>query len=227
MTLFHFAMMVSAILTLISFKSAKADDVDTATKYSDLVQQLVSPNTAPERGSRGGEPWVKFSKDYDVAAQRRVGEARTQLHDNIQEALPYLVEALDDKRYCMTVSIGEGDSFPNQSVGATCREVIASHLEVYREKIRFSAPQQWNHYSYTPISKEWWAQRKDLSLVDLQIEAIDWAIDRITADTKTTKPPEEREAEIEALKLLRDDLKTSNVPAKALRLLPMKTSSVP
>ena len=129
-------------------------------KYADLISQLVSPNKEPITGDES----VRFPAGYDVKAQQRVEAARQALYDNFEDALPYLVEALNDTRYSMTVDWADGDAYPNYSVGKTCRHIIASQLEIYRDKIKFSGPQHWHRYDYAPISKEWRQKRKGRSL---------------------------------------------------------------
>jgi hypothetical protein len=197
---------------------------ELAKKYRALVQRLVSPNKEPitENGDGGS---VRFPTGYDVAAQKHIDAARRALHDNFDEALPFLVEALDDERYCMTIDWAEGDAYYNYSVGDVCRYVIRRWLEVYRDKISFSGPGHWNRYTYRPISKDWWQARKGRSLAELQIESIDWAIERRRAEPKADVHPD-RKDEISALKKLRDGIAKSGKPAKRThhRMLPMVTS---
>jgi hypothetical protein len=109
----------------------------TAKKYVDLIAQLVGPNKAPSITYNFDEASVKFPRGYDVKAQERIKAARQSLQDNLEEALPYLVKALNDERYCMTIDWADGDAYYNKSVGDICRNVIASQLEVYRDTIRF------------------------------------------------------------------------------------------
>lgn len=173
---------------------------DAATKkYRDLVAQLVSPNQKPTTDDES----VKFPKGYDVNAQQRIDAARNTLHDNIEQSLPFLIEALDDERYCMTISWAEGDAYYNESVGDICRDIIQSHLEVYRDQIIFYGPGQWNRYSYNLVSKKWFQTRKDRRLTDLQIEAINWAIERRNAEDKSNVP-EDRKNEVADLQKLRE-----------------------
>jgi hypothetical protein len=190
------------------------------SKYRDLVKQLVSPNAEPSRNSSGQ---LKYPNRYDASVQQKISDARHELQDHIEEALPYLVEALDDKRYCMTIIWAEGDGVYNRSVGQICREIIESHLEVYRGKIPVRSPHHWHRYDYEPISKQWWEARNDKSLVDLQVEAVDWAIatrkyDDVPRETDT------RESEIAALTKLRDEIAESQTPVKPSRLSPMTTT---
>jgi hypothetical protein len=191
-------------------------------KYRELIQRLVSPNKEPMTTNRSSGS-VKFPAGYDVKAQERIAAARQVLHDNFAEALPFLIEALDDTRYCMTINWADGDAYYNRSVGSICRDVIASQLEVYRGKIRFSGPQHWHRYGYGPISKEWWQARKGRSLAELQIEAIDWALERRMAEP-AAEVREDREHEIADLRKLRGEIATSGKPVKRRAMYPMVTS---
>lgn len=213
------AILIVALITSVVTAPPAHNSSLPDSKYRELVKQLVSPNTAPEiRYFRDGNPTIKLPKNYDGEAQTRIGEVRIQLQDNIEEALPYLVEALDDKRYSFTNAGIEALVLANHSVGDACREVIASYMEVYREKIRFRNQRHWDLYNYEPISKEWWVQRKNNSVVELQIDAIDWAIKRHEDEPKLVRSSEECEHELEALAELRNELKESKIPAKPREL---------
>lgn len=202
--------------------SAEPEAKDAAAKkYRALVQQLVSPNVKPIT-THDGDAAVRLPKGYDVAAQERIKAARQTLYDEVEEALPYLVEALDDKRYCMTIDWAEGDAYYNLSVGDICRHIIACQLEVYRDEIAFGDPQHWNRYNYKPLSREWWEARRDRNLADLQVEAIEWALEQRRAEPKETVG-EGREDEIAQLQRLRDKIATSGKPAKGQKMLRMVT----
>lgn len=221
-TTLQLATLTLALLVL----SANADEPLTAkTKYRDLIKQLVSPNAKAESGIRG-DAWVKFPKGYDVAAQEKIDNVREKLQKSVAEALPYLIESLGDKRYCMTINWAEGDGYYNRSVGEICHEIIASHMEIYRDKIPVGSPQRWHRYDYPNISKKWWEARKDKSLAELQVEAIDWAIATREADNDDGRFKDTREAEIAALIELRDSIGKSKMRPKPQRLLPMMTSDV-
>lgn len=187
--------------------------------YAELIPLLVSPNEKP---STAGES-VTFSDSYDVKAQLRIHAIRQILHDNVEDALPSLVEALDEERYCMTVDWAEGDVYINCSVGDICRNVIATQLEVYRDKMRFSDPQHWHRYDY-PISKKWWKSHKGSNLAELQTEAIKWAIDRRKAEPEE-HTDEDSKDEISDLQKLRAAIAESGRPAKSRRMLRMITSN--
>jgi hypothetical protein len=193
-----------------------------ANKYRDLVKTLVSLNKKPTTRNEA-EGSVKFPPEYNVEAQKRIGAARQVLHDNFEESLPFLIDALDDDRYCMTINWADGDAYYNYSVGRVCRNVIASKLEVYRTTISFMGPQHWHRYDYRPITKEWWRVRKGRSLAELQVEAIDWAIQQRKTEPKETIR-EDRLNEIAKLQKLRNEIAKSGKPARASGMLPMVTS---
>jgi hypothetical protein len=203
-----------------STKNIGADEA--ATAYRGIITALASPNAKPVTRNRANGH-VTFPDGYDVAAQNRINAARKKLYANCEDALPYLIEALDDDRYCMTINWAEGDAFYNWDVGDISREIIENRLEVYRDLIRFSGPSHWNRYRYRPISKEWWEARRKKSLAELQIEAIDWAIEVRKGEDPTRVHPE-RALEVANLLKLRDEIQSTKRPAKPGRLLPMVTS---
>jgi hypothetical protein len=85
----------------------RAKPNDTTVLYKALIEELVSPNTKPETHINGKPHRVHFPADYDVKSQERVDDARRALDRGIAEALPYLIDALDDKRYSMTINWGD------------------------------------------------------------------------------------------------------------------------
>lgn len=212
MAQFRYVLMIASILVLTSLNASIAED--TATKYRDLVKQLVSPNTKPK--VLGGDKWrVKLPKDYDVAAQQRIDAARTEIHEHIEEALPHLVEALDDNRYCMTVRDSKLNSVYNASVQIICRRIIASHLQIYKRKIRLSGLAHSDYYNYGPFTKEWLAKRKHRTLVELQLEAINWAIQKRENEPEGyRRDGNTGENEINELIQMRDEIAESKTPKK-------------
>jgi hypothetical protein len=208
-----------SLLGLVNFVGGeeRSSQDAAAQKYRELVQQLVSPNRRPTTGVFKGGRSIEFPDGYDVGAQKRINAARRVLHDNLEESLPFLIESLNDDRYCMTID-WMGDEYSNCSVGKICRDVIRSRLEIYRAKLAFSGPAHWHRYDY-PLSKEWWKERNGRSLVDLQIEAVDWAIERRMAAADS----DDRKTEIANLRALRDGLAASRTPVKGNKMLPMVT----
>jgi hypothetical protein len=205
-----------------------ADDLESRPakelNVAKLVEELVSPNKPPVTQNQSMSS-VKFPAGYDVAAQRRINDIRQTLYDNVEDSLPFLINALDDERYCLTINWAEGDGFYNESVGAICRNIIASQLEVYRDTFRFSDSGHYHKYDYKPISREWWQARRDRKLYELQIEAVEWAIQQLEKDDDSDSRFDKK-TQLSDLRKLRDSIAKERKPAKPRRMHKMQTRDV-
>jgi hypothetical protein len=183
-----------------------------ADKFKGLIEELASPNKVPTVVNRQNAS-VSFPADYDLKSQLRIEAVRQELCDHFREALPFLIEAVDDQRYCMTIRWGEGpQGYHNRSVGQICKDLLRSQLEIYRDSIRFAGPEHWYRYSYD-VSNEWWQTRKEQTLAELQIESINWAIGLRQAEAEG-RDGKKAAADIVALKKLRDEIATTGKPIK-------------
>lgn len=211
------------------------DDKQPNVKYRDLVESLASPNEWPTISKQTLQDKLyleDFPAGYDVAVQKKIEKSRQVLFDDFEESLPYLIDALEDKRYSMTIFNRELGYY-SQSVGQICKQIIASNLEVYRSSISFKGPAHWYRYNFK-VSKEWWKERQGRKLYELQIDAIDWAIEQLEKDKKpvpkgdsvsdpksdlvalTVARPDSAAAgkQIADLRALRDEIAKSKKPAK-------------
>jgi hypothetical protein len=191
--------LVAVIFILMSCHAAIAQLAEVKQprlNYRKLVEGLVSPNK-PIRCYSSEEP-ISIPPNYDWKAQGQIEENRKLLLDHCEEALPFLIEGCTDSRYSQTAPWSD-DYICSRSVGWICSEIIASHIEVFREDIRFSDPPHWYHYDFVPrlgsrpydiVTRQfgatlgaqeihdWWRKHKGKSLRELQIEAFDWAIEK-------------------------------------------------
>jgi|GEM_PF-3570535 len=206
------------------FSQDKEKPNDTTVRYKALIEELVSPNSKPETHINGKPHRVRFPAGYDVKSQERVDDARRALDRSIAEALPYLTDALDDKRYSMTINWGDGDGYYNKTVGDICREIIAANIEVYRKEITFLGPQHWHQYTFPNVSKEWLSKNSDRTLIELQLDAIDWAIEQ-RGKENSRYAREDRAQEPKRLQEMRNKLKESTEPLPGSGLLPMQTKN--
>ncbi len=155
---------------------------------NEWISQLVSPNPAPKTLYGNGVEGVAdvYPAEYDQAAQNVVSNARNRLHNAGYEALPYLMQHLDDRRYSFTADAGECDV--NWSVRTACRDLIRCFLEPYgnfgSERDLALRPSYFLHCKlFEPkAAAEWWRTHKDKSLHDLQLESVQWVI---TEEVKT------------------------------------------
>ena len=171
-----------------------ADSSGEKLNFRKFVEGLVSPN----RPIRCREEEISIPPNYDWKAQERVETNRQILFDHCEEALPFLIEGCTDARYSLTSRWI--DDVYSWSVGQICLEIIAHHVEVFREDMSFSGPRHWHEYEFVPqlgyaIGKdvtdkqkkaiqEWWRGHKGKSIRDLQIEAFDWAIEKRKEERK-------------------------------------------
>lgn len=206
------------------FSQDKEQTSETALQYKAMIDQLASPNAKPKTHINGKPYKVRFPADYDDKSQELVDEARRSLNRDIAKALPFLIDGLNDKRYSMTIRWGEGDAYYNKTVGEICSEIISANLEVYRKEITFLGPQHWHQYTFPNVNKEWLAKNSSRTLIEMQLEAIDWAIEQ-RAKENGRIDREDRAQEPKKLQAMRDKLKESKEPLPGSGLLPMHTNN--
>ena len=175
------------------------------------VKQLASPNKPPEIDN--GE--VKsYPEGFDKEAQKQVFSAWKKLYELGPPVFPYLFDHLKDKPYSFTeFEPLEGDA-ENYSVGTACRLIITSQLQPYGEDKTFGEGEQQSR-SHRPSyfdqlklsdpksARFWWQMRNDKSLYELQIETLEWVIER-EAKAGREYSLEERQHLNDVLKDLRD-----------------------
>jgi hypothetical protein len=163
--------------------SDKGESKGKRPDYRELVKGLVSPNE-PIQYKDSESDHDSLPAGYDPTAQARVEKNRRLLYEHCEEALPFLMEGCLDSRYSLT---WQSDSYLcTLGVGNVCLEIVAAHVEMYREHMRFSKT---DFYAYsfvprlqTPLGgqvsdkerkeiEQWWRTRKGKSLLELQIEA--------------------------------------------------------
>jgi hypothetical protein len=171
-----------AITTLISLFAVAgfADNKPPSEKeISTLIQQLVSPNPAPD--DKNGRD-AQYPPDYDHSAQQGVRSAWRQLNQLGIRVFPYLFDHFDDKRYSFTDD--EGSRNTNWAVGLACSDILICHLQPFgtlvddKDACRRPRPSYSEYYNLRTSAgaKLWWETRKDKALRELQIEVLEWII---------------------------------------------------
>lgn len=185
----------------------------SAQQIKALVAQLVSPNPKP---ILKGDSW-RLPKGFDRDKQKKVHEAWAELRMIGPSAFPFLIENLDDDRYCMTVEISAGD---NLTVGQVCFEIIFEQIQPYgfRQKGVSDPRTLLPRPSYPEFlrskkeARKWWEKSKHKTLYQMQLEALDWVIAE-----EAKRPRDFIDAEKKYLQQLRKKLvksgKAMSVPA--------------
>ena len=165
------------ILALFASRSGAED-----TDYAKLVASLAQRNPEPKLNNGGMREIPTFAKDFDWKEQDRVVAAVKVLASHVQEAWPAIVDGLDDERYGLTL---EGDmSARNESVSGICEQIIIHSIgqgyDIPGYQIAYFR-MQWPGYIPLGDHKKFVAwcrsqQEKERTLVELQIEAGEWAL---------------------------------------------------
>ena len=158
------------------------NDEVTDAEIEKLVTCLISPNQAPQI------PGIiaKYPANFDKAAQKEVKAAWIQLRNLAPRSFPFLFDHLSDKHYAITEDSGDLDK--NYTVGFLCSDILVSYLQ----------PDVWDHHKNGGTSfrrrpnqpdyirhfrldspesaKKWWETRKQASLLELQIEVLEWVL---------------------------------------------------
>ena len=178
-----------ATLGILSIYAASTDAGDgsgprkerlTAAECRQLVARLVNPDKPPFT-----ENFVlKLPKGVDAQTLRRkqakITAAYQKLSDNIEVALPVLLQEVDDERFSFVYTSTSG-AITTQSVGGACCDIIAAHIEEYRQHVTrgdFAGVPRCPSFIWDECGgiEKWWKSRKDKSLADLQLEAIEWVL---------------------------------------------------
>jgi hypothetical protein len=153
----------------------------TEREIKSLIDQLVSPNLVTPTD----KCWPEHPPNYDREAQKRVLAAMQKLRAIGLPAFPYLIERVDDKRYCLTEDAASCDfAF---SVGTICYRTVEAHLQAFGPhhtkgegdpRQRPSRPHYIREHELTTPNnfQAWWKTHKDKSMREIQIEVLEWTI---------------------------------------------------
>jgi hypothetical protein len=173
---------VMVALELISLSTIQGNEMSP----QELIQSLVSQNKEPT--PQRPHTRYEFPADFDEAENDRVIKVRDTLLGRGVDAVPFLIEALDDERYSCTII------FPkivhHRHVREVCMRILEAQIQVYGNYVRpynkrlerprwLPAPPVTTHY-WPPGAKDfmqkWWIPRQAMTLNELQREAVDWAV---------------------------------------------------
>jgi hypothetical protein len=208
----------------------------TDDEIKKLVEQLVSPNKAPDVVAF--DPG--YPKGYDHEAQKKIEAACSSLSKLGPQAFPFLIDHFDDKGYCITVDF---NSYENRDVGFVCKWLFYDHLIPLGDKVAgdgYTSPAhvdiaidekigprgtRTQHPDYFELHKlrdlkelkKWAIERRDRSLREIQIDIIKWTIEEEKKDKKKFSNDE-----IEFLQKQLSDLEKSKKPLQPKKGLSAK-----
>jgi hypothetical protein len=151
-----------------------------------LIARLVSKNKPPK--TRGQS--AVYPKRYDEASQEDVFLAYRELCELGPKSFPFIIPHLDDKRYSLTADGGAADV--NFTVGQLCFHAIDLQLQPYKTYSRGEGdprnrPRRPHYLAKLSLkdpieSRKWIDSLENKSLLQLQIEVLDWVIEEESKD---------------------------------------------
>lgn len=189
-----------------------------------LLEKLASPNQPPKledyRGANRPVSWP----GWDVDRQKAVFKALDKLVAMGPGVIPHAIEFVDDKRYCGTMGNWRSENWQHYFVGDVCYLLLIEPWIVLYQPSHpyFSGCESFlDHYVYTvektaddgdiaPALRKWWQKREDLPIVDLQNEAIDWAL----SEGVFEQPKEDQSKIVAKLKKLRASALAADSPLR-------------
>jgi len=152
-------------------------------------------------------------RNTDRTALADVKAAYDTLSLHFPDSLPSLIGGLSDRRYSYWQEVPSNGAFVCHDVGDACYEIIAAHIEVYRRYLRVldrtGVPRTPHFLSAMGGVKKWYEARAEKSLFDLQLEALEWALQQ---------PPDKRVEQadwnksVSALQKFRDEFAKDRKP---------------
>jgi hypothetical protein len=181
-----------AVLLQVPYSTLQADDKEQPNKSLDrqrieaLIADLRSPNKDPNPKF---QPFIKLPKAYDLAAQEKVERAREELIEMKEAAFPVLIDHLKDKPYSSSISTA---IFRSLSVGEVCFMIIEGQVDLAGMRYKARTGSDGKGHTHTGYFSQyckdgsdsrdglarWWKEHENKSLKEMQIEALEWSIER-------------------------------------------------
>jgi hypothetical protein len=173
------------------------------------VQQLANRSPRPFEQSYVLRP----PRNIDRQALNEVKAAYDALSMHFAIALPSLIPGLSDHRYSYYQEVPSNGSFMCHDVGHACRSIISANVEVYRPFLvmldKTGVPRTVHFISEMGGAEKWFADRKGKSLLELQREAVDWALAQPAEPRMDAK---KWEMNVAALRTFRDEMASRKTP---------------
>jgi hypothetical protein len=178
----------ATLITLFMIVTSVCGDQEIVGKETvdSLVARLASKNKPPK--TRG--PRAEYPKGYDKAGQEEVFQAYRELRELGPKAFPFIIPHFDDKRYSLTADGGVADV--NFTVGQLCFSAIDLQLQPYKTYSRGEGdprnrPRRPSYLSKQDLrdpakAQKWIDSLKNKTLLQLQIEVLEWVIEEESKD---------------------------------------------
>ncbi|MFN7889164.1 MAG: hypothetical protein ACK5OC_02635, partial [Pirellula sp.] len=198
----------ATLITLFVIVTSVCNAQETVDKETvdSLVARLASKNKPPK--TRG--PSAVYPKGYDQEGQEDIFLAYRELCKLGPKAFPFIIPHLGDKRYSLTADGGAADV--NFTVGQLCFSAIDLQLQPYKTYSRGEGdprnrPSRPHYLAKLDLrdpakTQDWIDSLKNKTLLQLQIEVLEWVIEEESKD-RTKYPAVEHDWLHETLETLK------------------------
>ncbi len=152
----------------------------------DLILQLRSANKNP---NPNGEPFIGLPEDYDWEAQKEVTDARRKLVALGKDAFPALIDHVDEPAYSLSFSTAIMRAF---SVGEVCFMILKDQVDLGEMNYKFRPGSDGKDHVFKGYFSQfsggrwysqdglrtWWRGHRQMTLREMQVEALQWRIER-------------------------------------------------
>ena len=152
----------------------------TVEECQKRIDQLANPEPKPKNVC--GKTAINPPKGAEafIRRQRPIKAAYDELSVNVEVALPLLVKHAGDDRFSYVYESGISGFYSCMTVGDACRQIIQYHVEVCRPHVQKPLDNEGRSRSLSFIEEcggvaGWWQPRREMSLMELQLECIEWA----------------------------------------------------
>jgi len=155
----------------------KKGDAKVSRELCDTwVRQLANRSKCPF-----SEPYtLEPPQNVDRKGLEVVKVAYEKLASHFEIALPSLISGLRDRRYSYYQEVPTNGAFVCHDIGDACYDLISRRIEVYRGSLEeldeTGVPRSPDFIDAQGGVEKWYASRIGRLLLDLQLEAIDWAL---------------------------------------------------
>jgi hypothetical protein len=151
------------------------------------IKALSTTNRPPMLHTGAEEVLPVFPKDFDWKDYSRVRAAVAELDANSDEVWPSIVEHMSDTGYCFTLRFI--DSAVNCSRGDICARIAQGWIR--DEYGRWMPGGDGQHFRLpandSTALQEWCRARRDRTLVEIEIDAAEWAISTIQKEHRVAQ----------------------------------------
>ena len=195
-------------------EAAAIADRPTQAQIKTWITELANRDPQPFT-----EPYVLDPpKNIDRESLKIVKNAYDNLSAHAPDALPALIDSLEDEHYSYYQESPSG-AFICHTVGQACYSIIVANIELYRPHAtvldQTDRPRTVHFISAMGGPKRWISTRKTYSLFEMQREAIEWALKQPKPDPQELVADEDWKKCTENLKQFHDSFIKAAKPGTA------------